>query len=162
MSCNSEYRTLKDYMAWTSIPCPRNPLSELFFVIFYMIAFFILLRWFMGIKTHLSNSSRLWNYTASQERKQIKEYFSLFPMTFEWYLWLADIWHMAISLTDSFQHDFQVLGRVTSHLLDSHSIRDRAAYSTSYQTTWSASWEICMQVRKQQLELDMEQQTSSK
>ena len=31
-----------------------------------------------------------------------------------------------------------------------------------YQTTWSASWEICMQVRKQQLELDMEQQTSSK
>ena len=26
-----------------------------------------------------------------------------------------------------------------------------------YQTTWSASWDICMQVRKQQLELDMEQ-----
>ena len=31
-----------------------------------------------------------------------------------------------------------------------------------YQTTWTASWEICMQVRKQQLELDMEQQTGSK
>ena len=31
-----------------------------------------------------------------------------------------------------------------------------------YQTTWSASWEICMQVRKQQLELDMEQQAGSK
>ena len=31
-----------------------------------------------------------------------------------------------------------------------------------YQTTWSASWEICVQVRKQQLELDMEQQTDSK
>ena len=31
-----------------------------------------------------------------------------------------------------------------------------------YQTTWSASWEICMQVRKQQLELDMGQQTGSK
>ena len=30
------------------------------------------------------------------------------------------------------------------------------------QTTWPASWEICMQVRKQQLELDMEQQTDSK
>ena len=29
-------------------------------------------------------------------------------------------------------------------------------------TTWPASWEICMQVRKQQLELDMEQQTGSK
>ena len=30
-----------------------------------------------------------------------------------------------------------------------------------YQTTWSASWEICMQIKKQQLELDMEQ-TGSK
>ena len=32
----------------------------------------------------------------------------------------------------------------------------------AYQTTWPACWEICMQVRKQQLELDMEQQTGSK
>ena len=31
-----------------------------------------------------------------------------------------------------------------------------------YQTTWPASWEICMQVKKQQLELDMKQQTGSK
>ena len=31
-----------------------------------------------------------------------------------------------------------------------------------YQTTWPASWEICVQVRKKQLELDMEQQTGSK
>ena len=31
-----------------------------------------------------------------------------------------------------------------------------------YQTTWPASGEICMQVRKQQLELDMEQQIGSK
>ena len=30
------------------------------------------------------------------------------------------------------------------------------------QTTWLASWETYMHVRKQQLELDMEQQTSSK
>ena len=30
-----------------------------------------------------------------------------------------------------------------------------------YQTTWTASWETYMQVRKQQLELDMEQQTGS-
>ena len=28
--------------------------------------------------------------------------------------------------------------------------------------TWPASWEICIQIRKQQLELDMEQQTGSK
>ena len=32
---------------------------------------------------------------------------------------------------------------------------------SEYQTALSASWEICMQVRKQQLELDMEQQTGS-
>ena len=31
-----------------------------------------------------------------------------------------------------------------------------------YQTTWPGSWETCMQVRRQQLELDMEQQTGSK
>ena len=31
-----------------------------------------------------------------------------------------------------------------------------------YQTTWPSSWETGMQVRKQQLELDMEQQTGSK
>ena len=31
-----------------------------------------------------------------------------------------------------------------------------------YQTTFPASWEICMQVKKQQLELDMEKQTGSK
>ena len=31
-----------------------------------------------------------------------------------------------------------------------------------YQTIWPVSWEICMQVRKLQLEVDMEQQTGSK
>ena len=31
-----------------------------------------------------------------------------------------------------------------------------------YQTIWPVSWETCMQVKKQQLELDMEQQTGSK
>ena len=31
-----------------------------------------------------------------------------------------------------------------------------------YKTTWPAPWETYMQVRKQQLELDMEQQTGSK
>ena len=31
-----------------------------------------------------------------------------------------------------------------------------------YQTTWPASWEICMKIKKQQLEPNMEQQTGSK
>ena len=34
--------------------------------------------------------------------------------------------------------------------------------SWEYLTTWPASWETYMQVRKQQLELDMEPQTGSK
>ena len=32
----------------------------------------------------------------------------------------------------------------------------------AYQTTWPASWEICRQVKKQQLEPDVEQHTGSK
>ena len=32
----------------------------------------------------------------------------------------------------------------------------------AYQSTWPASWEICMQVRKQHSELDVQQQTGSK
>ena len=31
-----------------------------------------------------------------------------------------------------------------------------------YQTTWPPSWETCAQIKKQQLELDMEQRTGSK
>ena len=31
-----------------------------------------------------------------------------------------------------------------------------------YQTTWPTFWETCMQVRKQQVDLAMEQQTGSK
>ena len=31
-----------------------------------------------------------------------------------------------------------------------------------YQTTWPSSWEICMQVKKQQLEMDIEQKTCPK
>ena len=34
--------------------------------------------------------------------------------------------------------------------------------SWEYQTTCPASWEICMQVRKQQLEMNMEKQIGSK
>ena len=38
-------------------------------------------------------------------------------------------------------------------------LRKRKEYQT---TTWPGSWETCMQIRKQQLELDMEQRTGSK
>ena len=32
----------------------------------------------------------------------------------------------------------------------------------NWKELWKISWEVCMQVQKQQLELDMEQQTGSK
>ena len=39
---------------------------------------------------------------------------------------------------------------------------DKLLERWEYQTTGPASWEICMQIKKQQLEVDMEQQTGSK
>ena len=43
-----------------------------------------------------------------------------------------------------------------------HNKRGKCLKRWEYQTTLPASWEICMQVKKQQLELDMEQRTGSK
>ena len=43
-----------------------------------------------------------------------------------------------------------------------HNELENSERKGKYQITWPASWETCMQVRKQQLELDMEQQTGSK
>ena len=48
-------------------------------------------------------------------------------------------------------------GPITSWEIDGETVE-----TVEYQTTWPACWETCMQVRKQQLELDMEQQTGSK
>jgi len=60
-----------------------------------------------------------------------------------------------------FQHSAFVIVQL-SHINYTH-INITPIYKDNLlQTTWSASWEICMQVRKQQLELDMEQQTGSK
>ena len=65
--------------------------------------------------------------------------------------------------TDCFQ-----LGKITSHLCAGRNYLWKSQWQPTpvllpgkswkrweYQTTWPASWEICMQVRKQQLELDM-------
>ena len=43
-----------------------------------------------------------------------------------------------------------------------HNKRGKFFKRWEYQTTWPVFWETYMQVRKQQLELDMEQQTGSK
>ena len=46
--------------------------------------------------------------------------------------------------------------------MDHNKLREKFLKRWECQTTWPASWEIFMQVKKQQLELDMEQQTGSK
>ena len=43
-----------------------------------------------------------------------------------------------------------------------HNTLENSEKKWEYQTIWPASWETCMQDRKPQLELDMEQQTGSK
>ena len=43
-----------------------------------------------------------------------------------------------------------------------HNILWKILQEMEYQTTLPGFWEICMEVKKQQLELDMEQQTGSK
>ena len=49
-----------------------------------------------------------------------------------------------------------------SWVLHFHQVFNACYKRWEYQTTWPASWEICMQVKKQQLEQYMEQQTGSK
>ena len=52
-------------------------------------------------------------------------------------------------------HPFHSLPRKTGE-------RQKEGKRWEYKTTWLAYWEICMQVKKQQLELDMEEQIGSK
>ena len=49
-------------------------------------------------------------------------------------------------------------GPITSWQIDGETVEN----SSRDGSTWLASWEICMQVKKQQLELNMEKQTGSK
>ena len=45
---------------------------------------------------------------------------------------------------------------------DYENLTDQRPINLTEQSTLFAPWEICMQVKKQQLELDIEQQTGSK
>ena len=82
-----------------------------------------------------------------RERHRIQEVGFLYYFSWKWfvdYLWLPIYWlHQSLWLCGS-----QQTGKFWKRW--------------EYQTTLTASWEICMQVKKQQLGLDMEQQTGSK
>ena len=71
---------------------------------------------------------------------------------------------MASALITSWEIDGETMETVTDFILgvSKYLIKLSFLKRWEYQTTWPASWEMCMQVRKQQLELDMEQQTGSK
>lgn len=106
-----------------------------------MTAFFTLLRRFMGIKTHLSNSSSLSKLHSLPKGKTDQGVLLFFPVAFGPFLGLADIMLSQCLITCSMT--FAVLGKVTSHLLDGNSIRVRAADSTSYKPT-----EQCQTIQK--------------
>ena len=69
-----------------------------------------------------------------------------------------------IDKTREFQKNiyFCFLGYAKAFDCVDHNKLEKFLKRWEYQTTLSASWEICIQVKKQQLELDMEQQTGSK
>ena len=72
--------------------------------------------------------------------------------------------HWIIEKAREFQNNFYFCFIVYAKAFDcvNHNKLWKFWKKWGYQTTWPASWEICMQVRKQHLELDMEQQTGSK
>ena len=63
---------------------------------------------------------------------------------------------------DESQAGIKIARRNINNLRYADDTTPMAESEEELKTTWPASWEICMQVRKQQLEPDMEKQTGSK
>ena len=72
------------------------------------------------------------------------------------------VWDSQSTFQVEFITTCQSLWLCGSQLTVENSERDTRKFWKEYQTTWPASGETYMQVRKQQLELHMEQQTGSK
>ena len=67
---------------------------------------------------------------------------------------------ISLRIFQSFSHSSQ--GDSKGPMAEDVSFSNWRQKRWKYQTTWPASWEICMHVRKHQLELDMEKRTGSK
>ena len=61
-----------------------------------------------------------------------------------------------------FQKNFCFIDYAKAFDFMDHSKLWKILQELEYQTTLSASWETCVQIKKQQLESDMEKQTGSK
>ena len=70
--------------------------------------------------------------------------------------------HWIIEKARKFQKNIQSCFIDYAKAFDWHNKLWKLLKRWKYQTTWFAYWETCTQVRKQQLELDMKQQTYSK
>ena len=88
--------------------------------------------------------------------------FSLFFINFYWHTWLTSVGSLKKQESSRKISTSAIL--TMSKILTVWITTNCGKFWTrwEYQTIWPASWEICMQVRKLQLEPDMEQQTGSK
>lgn len=89
-----------------------------------MVNFFTLLRSFIGIKTHLYYSNLVSQIIDSQRGKHIKEWFPVFSCNVCIVSRASRDYAGSLILGSII---FAILGKLTSHLLDSNSIRDRAS-----------------------------------
>ena len=116
----------------------------------------------------LNNVHLLFGWYTSYRNSLISYFF--------WSFWLLDLLHIALRHWSkppeaTFQANLLFIRYISTSVLLTTPKPLSALITTNcvkfvkrweYQTTLPASWEICMQVKKQQLELDMEQQTGSK
>jgi len=65
--------------------------------------------------------------------------------------------HWIIEKAREFQKNICFIDYTKAFGCGSKQTVENSSKSSEYQTTLPASWEICMQVKKEQLELDMEQ-----
>ena len=70
--------------------------------------------------------------------------------------------HWVIEIARKFQKNICFIDYAKAFNCVHHKQTVESSERDNYQITLPASWEICMQVKKQQLEPDMEQQTGSK
>ena len=95
--------------------------------------------------------------------EQIHQYhpswFHIYALKYNICFSFFDLLHCLIG--SSFIHFIKTDSKMFLFMAEFHIVFN-CSLAMFWEGPWPASWEICMQVRKQQLELDMEQQTDSK
>ena len=136
------------------ILCRRNPLSMLFFIIVILLSP-------SSVNDSVLTIRHQWGREFSLIRRQTAESFcsNIDGPRDDHTKWSESETERKIP------YDITCKGTTSALLTMPKPLTGKAGKilkSWGYQITWPSSWEICMQVKKQQLELDMEQQTGSK